>query len=94
MDYLTKEGAIHIYSTARTQKSNDKKEGKTKWFYTNQDLIHEAFTEAKNKFGGELKLFYLEELNPETGKFTFIKEHIKKKKIKKPYYVGKIIFHT
>lgn len=94
MDYLTKNGASRVYSTTRTKHSNEKNEGQTEWFYTNEDLIHEAFTEAKKKFGGELKLFYLEGLDPKTGNFTSINEAHKKEENKKPNYVGKIVFHT
>jgi hypothetical protein len=94
MSYLTKEGATRVYSTTRAQLLNDKKEGKTEWFYTNEDLIHEAFTEANKKFGGELKLFYLEGFDPETGKFTSINEAHKEEEKQKPNYVGKIVYHT
>ena len=94
MDYLTKEGATSVHSTTRTKNQNDKKEGKTEWFYTNENLIHEAFDEAKNKFGGDLKLFYLEGIDPETGKYTSINEAFKKEEKKTPNYVGKIIFYT
>ena len=94
MDYLTEHKATRVYSTTRTQKLNAKNEGKTEWFYSNEDLIHEAFTEAKKKFGGDLKLFYLEGLDPETGEFSSINEAHKKEERQKPNYVGKIIFHT
>ncbi len=44
-----------------------KKEGETEWIYTNEDIIHNVFLDAKAKFGGTTKLFYLEGLDPDTG---------------------------
>ena len=92
MDYLTEHKATRIYSTTRTKNQNVKKEGQTEWFYTDEDLIHEAFTEAKNKFGGELKLFFLDGLDKDTGKFTNINEQFKRDEKNVPHYTGKIVF--
>ena len=92
MEYLTEHKATRVYSTTRTQNQNEKKEGATEWFYTNEDLIHEAFTQAKQKFGGNLKLFFLEGLDAETGKFTSINEQFKKDENNLPHYTGKIIY--
>ena len=34
---------------------NDK--GETEWFYTDEKIIHEAFTEAHKEFGGRLEKY-------------------------------------
>jgi len=93
MDYLTTHNAVRVYSTTRTKNANEKKEGATEWFYTSDKLIHEAFTEAKNKYGGELKLFYLEGLDPKTGVFSSINQAHKEDKKTTPNYEGKIVYH-
>jgi len=94
MDYLVKEGAKRVYATTRIIKLNENNEGQTEWFYTDENLIHEAFTEAKKKFGGEIHLFYLEGLDPKTLKFSSINDEFKKDEKLKPNYVGKIVYHT
>jgi hypothetical protein len=94
MNYLAVNGAKRVYATTRIIRLNENKEGQTEWFYTNEDLIHEAFTEAKKEFGGETKLFFLEGIDPNTNKFISINDAIKKKENQKPNYVGKIVFHT
>ena len=94
MDYMMKKGAKQVFATTRIIKLNENNKGQTEWFYTDENLIHEAFTEAKKKFGGETHLFYLEGLDPETGKFTSINQAHKEEENQKPNYVGKIVYHT
>lgn len=89
---VIKEGAKRIYSTTRVKNKNDKDEGETEWVYANEDMIHTAFTQAKYKFGGELKLFYLEGLDPTTNQFTSINKLADEKEGNKSNYVGKIIY--
>lgn len=92
MKYIENKGAKRIRSTARVQNANVDNEGDTEWFYTNEDLIHEAFTEAEKTFGGEKHLFYLEGLDPDTNKLTSINEIAKQDGNTKPNYTGKIIY--
>ncbi len=94
LNYLDKHNAKMIHSTTRVKNPNVDKEGQTEWVYTNETLIHEAFTAAKKQFGGKLKLFYLEGLDPVTNKFTSINDIAKANEQSKPNYTGKIIFHT
>jgi hypothetical protein len=92
MNYIEDNGGKRIKSTTRVQNANVDNEGDTEWFYTNEDLIHEAFTEAEKKFNGEKHLFYLEGLDPITNRFTSINDIAKKDENKKPNYTGKIIY--
>lgn len=92
LKYIDAHGGQRIMSTTRTRNKNANKEGETEWTYTNEDVIHEAFTEAHKKFNGKLKLFYLEGLDPESGKFTTINDIAKSNEQTKPHYAGKIIF--
>ena len=92
MDYIEKEGAKRVKSTARVQNANVDNEGDTEWFYTDENLVHEAFTEAVKKFGGEKHLFYLEGYDPETGKLTSINKIAAQDEKRKPNYTGKIIY--
>jgi hypothetical protein len=78
MNYLTVGGAIRVYSTTRIRNANEKNEGATEWFYTGERLIHEAFIEAEKKFGGNLKIFYLEGWDETNKKFTSINDEYKK----------------
>ena len=94
MNYIVNHNGKRVYSTTRTKGLNDKNEGETEWFYTNEELIHDAFNEAHKKFGGDLKLFYLEGFDEKTGKFTSINEIAKEDEKTKPNFVGKIIFRT
>ena len=52
MDYIENNGGQRIYSTARVHNANVAKEGQTEWFYTIENLIHEAFVETEKKFNG------------------------------------------
>jgi len=89
-----KEGAKQVFATTRIIKLNENNKGQTEWFYTGEDLVHEAFTEAHKKFGGQIQLLYFEGLDPETGQFTSINEAHKKEEKRKPNYVGKNVYHT
>ena len=92
-NYVIEHSGKRVYSTTRTRNQNEKKEGETEWIYTDELTIHEAFTEAKNKYGGNLKLFYLEGIDPDTNKLTSInKLATEEEKSKTPHYTGKIIY--
>lgn len=94
MTYLTKNGAYQITSTTRIMRQNENNEGETEWVYTDENLIHKAFTEAKKKFGGKIHLYFLEGYD-DKGKYSSInKEYQKELKNNKDCYVGKIIYPT
>jgi hypothetical protein len=92
IDDIVKNGGKRIYSTTRIKNKNDKKEGSTEWIYTNEDTIHRAFLTAEKKYGGQSHLFYLDGLDPTTGKLTSINDDAKTKEKQTPLYVGKIIY--
>lgn len=56
-------GGQKIHSTTRVRNLNVKGEGATEWFYTNEDTIHQAFTNASIKFGGKLDISHLNDIN-------------------------------
>ena len=92
-NHVIENGAKRIYSTTRTKNPNEKKEGETEWVYTDEITIHEAFTDAKTKYGGNLKLFYLEGIDPETNKLTSINQIANEEEhSSKQHYTGKIIY--
>lgn len=94
-NHVMANGGKRVHSTTRTRNPNEDKEGSTEWFYTDETTIHEAFTEAKNKYGGKLKLYYLEGLDPDTLKLTSINQIAREKELsKKEHYTGKIIYFT
>ena len=82
-DYLVSKKAVQIHSPARVRNLNDRKEGQTEWFYCSEELIHEAFQQAYDKFGGDGHLFTFENIN----------EKAAASERRKPNYVGKIIYH-
>lgn len=91
---VVENGGKRLYSTTRVKNPNADKEGETEWVYTNEVIIHNAFLEAKKKYGGNLKLFYLEGIDPNTNKLTSINELAKQLEDKTPNYTGKIIYYT
>ena len=90
--YIENHGGKRIYSTTRIKKMNENKEGITEFFYTDEFLIHEAFSAGKAKFGGDLHLYLLEGFDEETGKMTSINNTANEDEKIKPNYTGKIIF--
>ena len=56
-------GGQKIHSTTRVKNRNEKGEGATEWYYTNEDTIHQAFTNAFMKFGGNLDMSHLNDIN-------------------------------
>lgn len=67
-------------------KSNKDFEGG--WVYCSEKMIHSAFREASNEYGGEAKEFGL------TGRRTDTFEFVDVKQTENPEYVGKVVFHT
>lgn len=75
--YITDEGAKRITSTTRINSG-----GNTEWFYTDEDLIHEAFVKAQNIYGGKIDLSSLDGIN----------KNAKKNEARKKKYLGEIVF--
>ena len=93
-NYVTENGGERLYSSTRVKNQNSKKQGETEFVYCTEEIIQDAFTQTNKKFGGNLHLFYLDGLNPDTGKMELLADKAKENENKKPNYVGKIVFHT
>jgi hypothetical protein len=91
---LVHNGGKQIFASTRSQNAGDDGKGSTEWFYASEEQIHESFRDAEEKFGGELRLFNLSGLDPNTGKFVDINDKAKQHEKDKPNYVGQIVFHT
>lgn len=89
IDYVAKNGGKKLYSTDRVRRPNGTLEGQTEWVYTDIPLLHEAFEKASIEYNATPHYFYLQGLNPDTGKLEDI---TKKKTNKKSLYTGTIIF--
>ena len=70
-------GGDYIWSTTRI-----KKDGRTEWVYCSQDVIVDAFNEAKNKYGGTLFLWNTANINKDAVEIR--RNH--------PSYTGEVIF--
>ena len=93
LKYLDTNGGKRIHSTSRVRNQNEQRQGETEWIYTNDQTIHEAFTEAQKKFGGKTHLYYLEGFDPDTNKIIdSINSKAKEKEDTRPNYTGKIIY--
>ena len=92
--YLEEHRAKRFYSTTRVKFPNEDKKGATEYFYTTEDLIHEAFEEAKKKFpGGKLQQFYLHGIDPDTGlEVESINQIAKERENSTPNFTGKLIY--
>ena len=91
--YVETHKGNRIYSTTRVKNPNTDKLGATEWFYTTEDVIHEAFDNAHQHFkGGILKTYYLEGLDPETGKMISIHDTARERLQEHPNYTGKIVY--
>jgi hypothetical protein len=60
MRQMVKAKAKRIISSTRVRN-----EGVTEWFYTSPAVIHRAFSDAQEKFNGDLHLFDLRNLRAE-----------------------------
>jgi Chromo (CHRromatin Organisation MOdifier) domain len=92
--YLEEHRAKRFYSTTRVKFPNEDKKGATEYFYTSEDLIHEAFEAAQEKFpGGRLQQFYLQGIDPDTGEEVESINHIAKEREEAtPNFTGKLIY--
>lgn len=92
--YLEANKAKRIYATTRVNNPNDEKMGATEYFYTNEDLIHEAFKEAEKAFkGGNLEQFFLQGVDSNTGELVEnINSLAKEREETIPSFTGKVIY--
>ena len=58
-DYMENNGGKRIVSTTRIKNIDDAFRGETEFFYCNVKLIHSAFRDANEKFGGMFHPFHL-----------------------------------
>lgn len=91
-DDIQKNGGIPISSTTRIQNMNASKEGKTEWIYTNDTTIHEAFLKAKQKFGGDVELYYLDGIDDQGKKTSINQAANKREKNENKLYTGMITY--
>ena len=91
---LRQAGTKRVHSTSRIRNANENWEGETEWIYCKEENIHKAFTAAQKKYGGQMHLFYLDGLNPETGQLESINDKAKEKEDANPIYTGKVIFRS
>ena len=57
LKYITIHKGDRIFSNTRVQHANNNKSGGTKWFYCNENIIHDAFYEERRRHGGEGRHF-------------------------------------
>ena len=65
--YITIHKGDRIFSKTRVQHANNNKSGAIKWFYCNENIIHDAFDEARRRHGGEGRHFYLKCIDANNG---------------------------
>lgn len=92
--YVSSNNGRRLSSTVNVRNPDPiTKMGETEWFYTDDSLIHEAFTSAEEIYGGESKLFSLSGLDPETGEqIESINDLAEKKRRMFPNYSGSTIY--
>lgn len=91
IDYIaTHDRGKRLYSTDRVRRPNGTLSGETEWVYSRVENVHAAFKEAAEKYNAVDHLYYLQGLNPETGRL----EDIMEKTVANPKYIGKIIYHV
>jgi hypothetical protein len=83
MNYVEENGGRVVHSTTRVKNPNDRNEGRTEWVYTDENIIHDAFTAAERKYGGILQTFHLKGINKTA-------EALEKAN---PTYVGEVIYN-
>jgi hypothetical protein len=80
---VIRNGGKRLHTTTRVKNQNNKMEGETEWIYCSVNDIHEAFSEAQIKFGGDVNTFDLNSINATAQQSM----NSKKKK-----YIGEIIY--
>jgi hypothetical protein len=90
LDYICTHGGKRVYSTTRVRNPDEHGSGATEWVYTNEDVVHEAFSAAKEQFGGRLELFLLE--GDVDGKRVSINDTYKELKRQPNIFVGEIVY--
>jgi hypothetical protein len=92
-DYVTSKDGRRLHTTVNVRKPEVVgRKGSTEWFYTDVELIHEAYTMAEKKYGGEKQLFNFEGLNPDTGEQVSINILAERKRMMFPNHTGNITF--
>ena len=91
--YITIHKGDRIFSNTRVQHANNNKSGATEWFYCNEDIIHDAFDEARKRYGGEVRHFYLEGIDANNGENISINNEASKRRLILPTYKGEIIYN-
>jgi hypothetical protein len=91
--FLEAHKAKRIHATTRVRHPNEDKMGATEYFYTNEELVHEAFQEAEKVYrGGQLEKFYLHGYVQGTGEVADINALAKERENQVPNFTGKIIY--
>ena len=92
--YVSNNNGQRLHSTVNVRNPHPiTKKGETEWFYTDDSLVHEAFSSAEEKYGGEKLLFSLSGLDPDTGEqIESINVHAEERIMTLPHYSGSITY--
>jgi hypothetical protein len=95
-DHVSKNDGRRLHATVNVRNADPiTRKGATEWFYTDAGLIHEAFTNAEERYGGEKILYHFSGLDPDTGEnVESINELAEKRKRMFPNYSGNILFNV
>ena len=95
-DHVGKNDGRRLYATVNVRNPDPiTRKGATEWFYTDIGLIHEAFTNAEKRYGGEKILYHFTGLDPDTGEnVESLNELAEKRKKMFPNYSGNILFNV
>jgi hypothetical protein len=93
LTYVENYKGIRIHSTTRVRNKDEiTNRGATEWVYCDEELIHQAFTEAHKKYGGDLRLFYLKGIDHRTGSEIKDINVLAEERLNRfPNFTGKII---
>jgi hypothetical protein len=94
--HVSKNDGRRLHATVNVRNADPiTRKGATEWFYTDAGLIHEAFTNAEERYGGETVLFHFSGLDPDTGEIVeSLNELAEKRKKMFPNYSGNILFNV
>jgi hypothetical protein len=95
-DHVSENDGRRLYATVNVRNPDPiTRKGATEWFYTDVGLIHEAFTNAKIKYGGEKILYHFSGLDQDTGEFVeSINDAAERRKKSFPNYSGNVLFNV
>lgn len=75
MHYVeTHDKGKRLYSTDRIKRPNNTLEGQTEWVFSRVENVHAALQEASIKYRANVQLYYLEGLNPDTGRVERVQD--------------------